>query len=135
MSKFLYGIDFGTTNSALSIYDEENKEIVDTISIPSLIYFTEVKSLVDGESHIVGDKAIDAYLSDNMKGRFIKSIKQILSRTTFTETRIHNKRYTASDLVTLILKDLKPSHRDTILLWEEKHLKVFQNHCQIELMS
>lgn len=107
MSKFLYGIDFGTTNSALSIYDEEKKEIVDTISIPSLIYFTEVKSFVDGESHIVGEKAIDAYLSDGMKGRFIKSIKQILSRTTFTETRIHNKRYTASDLVTLILKDLK----------------------------
>ncbi|WP_293788377.1 Hsp70 family protein [uncultured Pedobacter sp.] len=107
MSKFLYGIDFGTTNSALSIYDEEKKEIVDTISIPSLIYFTEVKSLVDGESHIVGEKAIAAYLSDGMKGRFIKSIKQILSRTTFTETRIHNKKYTASDLVTLILKDLK----------------------------
>lgn len=107
MSKFLYGIDFGTTNSALSIYDEEKKEIVDTISIPSLIYFTEVKSLVDGESHIVGEKAIAAYLSDGMKGRFIKSIKQILSRTTFTETRIHNKRYTASDLVTLILKNLK----------------------------
>jgi len=107
MSKFLYGIDFGTTNSALSIYDEEKKEIVETISIPSLIYFTEVKSIVDGESYIVGEKAIDAYLSDGMKGRFIKSIKQILSRTTFTETRIHNKRYTASDLVALILKDLK----------------------------
>ncbi|KIA92336.1 heat-shock protein [Pedobacter kyungheensis] len=107
MSKFLYGIDFGTTNSALSIYDEEKREIVETISIPSLIYFTETKSMVDGESHIVGEKAIDAYLNDGMKGRFIKSIKQILSRTTFTETRIHNKRYTASDLVTLILKDLK----------------------------
>lgn len=107
MSKFLYGIDFGTTNSALSIYDEEKKEIIDTISIPSLIYFTEVKSFVEGESHIVGEKAIAAYLSDGMKGRFIKSIKQILSRTTFTETRIHNKRYTASDLVALILKDLK----------------------------
>ncbi|RZK21210.1 MAG: Hsp70 family protein [Pedobacter sp.] len=107
MSKFLYGIDFGTTNSALSIYDEEKKEIVDTISIPSLIYFTETKSLIDNESHIVGEKAIEGYLNDGMKGRFIKSIKQILSRTTFTETRIHNKRYTAADLVTLILKDLK----------------------------
>ncbi|WP_316826130.1 Hsp70 family protein [Pedobacter miscanthi] len=107
MSKFLYGIDFGTTNSALSIYDEEKKEIIDTISIPSLIYFTEVKSIIDGENHIVGEKAIEAYLGDGMKGRFIKSIKQILSRSTFTETRIHNKRYTASDLVTLILKDLK----------------------------
>lgn len=107
MSKFLYGIDFGTTNSALSIYDEEKKEIVETISIPSLIYFTEAKSLIDNESHIVGEKAIEAYLHDGMKGRFIKSIKQILSRTTFTETRIHNKRYTAADLVTLILIDLK----------------------------
>ncbi|MGM9478904.1 Hsp70 family protein [Pedobacter sp. GSP4] len=107
MSKFLYGIDFGTTNSALSIYDEEKREIIDTISIPSLIYFTETKSMVDGESHIVGENAIEAYLNDGMKGRFIKSIKQILSRTTFTETRIHNKRYTAADLVTLILKDLK----------------------------
>ncbi|UKT64656.1 Hsp70 family protein [Pedobacter mucosus] len=107
MSKFLYGIDFGTTNSALSIYDEEKEEIVDTISIPSLIYFTETKSSIEGDSHIVGENAIEAYLSDGMKGRFIKSIKQILSRTTFTETRIHNRRYNASDLVTLILKDLK----------------------------
>jgi len=114
MSKFLYGIDFGTTNSALSIYDEEKKEIIDTISIPSLIYFTETKSFVDGESHIVGEKAIESYLNDGMKGRFIKSIKQILSRTTFTETRIHNKRYTAADLVTLILKDLK-SKADKII--------------------
>ncbi|QPH40710.1 Hsp70 family protein [Pedobacter endophyticus] len=107
MSKFLYGIDFGTTNSALSIYDEEKKEIVETISIPSLIYFTEAKTFTAGENHIIGDKAIEAYLHDGMKGRFIKSIKQILSRTTFTETRIHNKRYSAADLVTLILKDLK----------------------------
>ncbi|NTD99182.1 Hsp70 family protein [Agrobacterium tumefaciens] len=107
MSNFLYGIDFGTTNSALSIYDEQKKEIIDTISIPSLIYFTETKSFVDGESHIVGENAIEAYLNDGMKGRFIKSIKQILSRSTFTETRIHSKRYTASDLVALILKDLK----------------------------
>jgi len=114
MSKFLYGIDFGTTNSALSIYDEEKREIVETISIPSLIYFTETKSMVHGESHIVGEKAIEAYLNDGMKGRFIKSIKQILSRTTFTETRIHNKRYTASDLVTLILKDLKDKADDII---------------------
>jgi len=114
MSKFLYGIDFGTTNSALSIYDEQNQEIVETISIPSLIYFTEVKSFIEGESHVVGENAIEAYLNDGMKGRFIKSIKQILSRTTFTETRIHNKRYSASDLVALILKDLK-SKADKII--------------------
>ncbi|MFC4211032.1 Hsp70 family protein [Pedobacter lithocola] len=107
MSKFLYGIDFGTTNSALSIYDEEKKEIISTISIPSLIYFKHATSATDDANYVVGEEAIEEYLNDGMKGRFIKSIKQILSRSTFTETRIHNKRYNASDLVTLILKDLK----------------------------
>lgn len=42
-----------------------------------------------------------------MKGRFMKSIKRILPRSSFIETRIHNKRFNASDLVTLILKELK----------------------------
>ncbi|WP_316829929.1 Hsp70 family protein [Pedobacter aquatilis] len=107
MSKFLYGIDFGTTNSALSIFDEEKKEIVSTISIPSLIYFKHALTSADKGNYVVGEQAIEEYLNDGMKGRFIKSIKQILSRTTFTETRIQNKRYNASDLVTLILKDLK----------------------------
>ncbi|RNL53397.1 Hsp70 family protein [Pedobacter jejuensis] len=107
MCKFLYGIDFGTTNSALSIYDEEKKEIIATISIPSLIYFKHATSISDEANYVVGEQAIEEYLNDGMKGRFIKSIKQILSRSTFTETRIQNKRYNASDLVTLILKDLK----------------------------
>jgi len=107
MSKFLYGIDFGTTNSALSIYDEEKKEIVKTIIVPSLLYFQQDQGAIESLNYVVGEQAISSYLKDGMKGRFIKSIKQILSRTTFTETRIHNRRYTAADLVTLILKDLK----------------------------
>ncbi|AMP97511.1 Heat-shock protein [Pedobacter cryoconitis] len=107
MSKFLYGIDFGTTNSALSIYDEEKKEIISTITVPSLLYFQQEQSATLPLNYVVGENAIDAYLSDGMKGRFIKSIKQILSRSSFIETRIHNKRYNASDLVALILKDLK----------------------------
>jgi len=107
MSRFLYGIDFGTTNSALSIYDENKKEIIDTISIPSLIYFKHNPGSVNELPYVIGNKAIEAYLEEGMKGRFIKSIKQILSRSTFTETRILNKRYNASDLVTLIIRDLK----------------------------
>ncbi len=107
MKKFLYGIDFGTTNSALSIYDEEKQEIVNTIIIPSLIYFPEDLSVTGSRRYVVGETAIDAYLQDGMKGRFIKSIKQILSKSSFIETRIQNKRYNASDLVALILKELK----------------------------
>jgi hypothetical chaperone protein len=107
MSNYLYGIDFGTTNSALSIYDEDKKKLVKTITVPSLIYFPEEQSGASPLKYVIGEQAIEAYLSDGMKGRFIKSIKQILSRSSFIETRIHNKRYNASDLVALILKDLK----------------------------
>jgi hypothetical chaperone protein len=107
MKKLLYGIDFGTTNSALAIYDEETKEIQNTIIIPSLIYFYHQPNVAMGPNYVVGEDAITAYLNDNMKGRFIKSIKQVLSRSSFTETRIHNKKYNASDLVAIILKDLK----------------------------
>lgn len=103
MKQYLYGIDFGTTNSALAIYDEESRDIIHTIIIPSLIYFHQNA----GEGYVVGEAAITSYLSDNMKGRFIKSVKQVLSRSSFTETRIHNKRYNASDLVAIILKELK----------------------------
>ncbi|WP_183558675.1 Hsp70 family protein [Mucilaginibacter sp. SP1R1] len=107
MKKFLYGIDFGTTNSALAIYDETTKEIHSTIIIPSLIYFFHQPSTARCSNYVVGEDAITAYLNDDMKGRFIKSIKQVLSRNSFTETRIHNKRYNASDLVAIILKELK----------------------------
>ncbi len=106
MDRYLYGIDFGTTNSALAIFDEEKKEIVETIIIPSLIYFPST-SIPNQEKYVIGDLAIEAYLSDNMEGRFIKSIKQILPRRSFIETRIQNKRFNASDLVALILKELK----------------------------
>ncbi|WP_454803272.1 Hsp70 family protein [Mucilaginibacter phyllosphaerae] len=107
MKRFLYGIDFGTTNSALAIFDEETKEIHSTIIIPSLIYFYQQPNPGNAKNYVVGEEAITAYLNDNMKGRFIKSVKQVLSRSSFTETRIHNKRYNAADLVALILQELK----------------------------
>ncbi len=107
MSKYLYGIDFGTTNSALSIYDEEKGEIVDTILIPSLIYFPLNPQKSEVLPYVVGENAITAYLSDQMEGRFIKSVKQILAKSSFSETRIQNKKYTAADLVAIILRELK----------------------------
>jgi hypothetical chaperone protein len=103
MSKYLYGIDFGTTNSALAIFNEETQTISYTLITPSLIYFFEDQNA----GFVVGDEAIAAYLADGMKGRFIKSVKQILSRSSFIETRIQGKRYNASDLVAIILTALK----------------------------
>lgn len=107
MTKYLYGIDFGTTNSALSIYDDEKKEIIATITVPSILYFKDEATETDSLTHYVGEEAINAYINDGMKGRFMKSVKRVLPRTSFIETRVFSKKYNASDLVTLILKDLK----------------------------
>jgi len=107
MKQFLYGIDFGTTNSAIVIYDEGAGQIFDKIIIPSLIYFYANPEKGSEKPYVVGEEAVAAYLSDGMQGRFIKSVKQILSRSSFSETRIQGKRYTASDLVAVILKELK----------------------------
>ncbi|MBC7566399.1 MAG: Hsp70 family protein, partial [Pedobacter sp.] len=107
MGNFLYGIDFGTTNSALSIYNEDSKEIVATIIVPSLLYFFSDQSSSAPLKYVVGKEAIEAYVTDGMSGRFMKSIKRILPRSSFIETKIYNRRLNASDLVTLILKELK----------------------------
>lgn len=106
-AKFLYGLDFGTSNSALSIYDTEKGELLRTIRIPSLLYFTEAQEPGQGLKFTVGEDAVNRYLEEGMKGRFMKSVKRILPRRSFTETKVYTKRMTASDLVALIIKELK----------------------------
>ncbi len=107
MEKYHYGIDFGTTNSALSIFDEEKKEVIETISVPSILYFPFEQDPNEALSYFVGTDGINAYIKDRMRGRFMKSIKRVLPNRSFIETQIGGRRFNASDLVTLILKDLK----------------------------
>jgi hypothetical chaperone protein len=107
MSKNIYGIDFGTTNSAISIIDTTTNEIIKTFNESSLIYFPQPKDRRSELHYFVGKEAIEQYVSNNMHGRFLKSIKRVLPRSGFKETRIFGKKYTAEDLVSLILKYLK----------------------------
>lgn len=107
MNKYLYGIDFGTSNSVLCIFDEQKREIIETISVPSILYFPNTFDVNKPIPYFIGKDAIENYIKDGMKGRFMKSIKRVLPRSNFIETRIHNKSYNASDLISLILKELK----------------------------
>ncbi len=106
MKKYIYGIDFGTTNSALSILDTEANKIVKTFNESSILFFIQQPNSAVVKT-FVGQPAIEAYLENGMTGRFMKSIKRILPRTSFVDTRVYTKKYTASDLVTLILQYLK----------------------------
>ncbi|HEY4324396.1 MAG TPA: Hsp70 family protein [Mucilaginibacter sp.] len=107
MDKYLYGIDFGTSNSAVSILDIEKNEIITTISLPSLLYFSSEQSHSKPLKYYVGQEALDNYLAEGMTGRFMKSIKRILPRKNFTKTKVYSKDLSASDLIKLIIKELK----------------------------
>jgi hypothetical chaperone protein len=107
MAKHLYGIDFGTSNSALSIFDIERNEIIETIVVPSILYFSSVQPSDRSLNYFVGKEAVEEYIKEGMKGRFMKSIKRILPRKSFSDTRVFSKKMTAPDLVTLVLQELK----------------------------
>ena len=106
MSKYIYGIDFGTTNSALAILDTTTNELVKLFTIPSLLFFPEPKPK-EQVVPTVGHEAIALYVQNRMRGRFMKSIKKVLPNKSFIDTRIGSKSYRAEDLVALILVHLK----------------------------
>lgn len=107
MSRYIYGIDFGTTNSAISIIDTSSNKIVKTYSESSLIFFPQLKNARSSLSYFVGKQAIEKYVENNMQGRFMKSLKRVLPRSGFKETRVYNRKFKAEDLVCIILKYLK----------------------------
>jgi hypothetical chaperone protein len=102
MAKYIYGIDFGTSNSALAILDVERDALLKVFSIPSLLFFSD-----NGSQQLVGEEALEAYVSSGLHGRFMKSIKRILPNDRFRDTKIGLHRYTAEQLVGLVITRLK----------------------------
>ena len=111
LKKYIYGIDFGTTNSALSILDTTENKIVKTFNEASILFFIQPQNSTKVQTY-VGQPAIEAYVDSKMNGRFMKSVKRVLPRASFIETRVYNQKYTAADLVTLILRYLKEKADD-----------------------
>ncbi len=106
--KIVFGIDFGTTNSALSVYRNGAVEVIPVEEgegpaelMRSVLYFSE-----DNEIY-TGNEAISHYVCDEAAGRFMQSIKTFLPNTSFDSTEVFGKRYTIDDLVAIILKKLK----------------------------
>lgn len=103
------GLDFGTSNSALSVRSGGTTRVIrinnresSEKTLRSVIHFDEDKSIE------VGQRAVDRYVeSHGMYGRFLQSIKTFLSQPSFTDTLIFGTRYSIEDLVTIILKEIK----------------------------
>lgn len=110
------GIDFGTTNSAISVLDDDGTTRLARFessngpkdTAPSVLYFEpRTRRSTVGSGARAGHHAIAAYLQADTKGRFIQSLKSYLADPHFDGTTIGNKRHTLEDLISLIASSLR----------------------------
>ncbi|MFN8398271.1 MAG: Hsp70 family protein [Bacteroidia bacterium] len=106
-AKVIYGIDFGTSNSTLVVLDVAKNEAVAIFTVPSLLFFPDADRSTLNPHHLVGHDAVEGYVGNRMRGRFMKSIKKVLPNKRFSHTRIAGKNFTAEELVSFVLSDLK----------------------------
>lgn len=105
------GIDFGTTNSVVSVAAPDGRTRTAAFpwaTGPSETYRTLLCFWAEQNKihHASGQNAIDEYLKDTAESRFIQSIKTYLGSSLFTETRLFSRRFELEDLIALFLKDL-----------------------------
>ena len=118
------GIDFGTTNSAVAVVEDDG--VVRSLSWPSAggpvgVFRTALAFWSEGRAPRAvirtagGPQAIEQALSGSGHGRFIQSIKTYLGSRAFSETRLYGKRFTIENLVSIFLGHLVP---DRTSLWD-----------------
>jgi hypothetical chaperone protein len=114
------GIDFGTTNSSIACAcaggsDSDEVRLATfpylggvTDAYRSLLYLQQTKEGgVNTLKSWTGPEAIEQYLSADVKGRLIQSLKSFLSSRNLHSTEIFGRRHTIEDLIARILKDLR----------------------------
>lgn len=97
------GLDFGTSNSVISITDLTTRKEIYTYSVPSILYFPEA---TPGICYI-GKEAEKKYVEEEMKGRLLKSVKTLLKQDRFLFTWIGGKQITPEQMASYIIRQLK----------------------------
>src|SRR5258708_36873955 len=105
-SKGAIGIDFGTTNSSIACASGADEVQLArfpylggmTDAYRSLLYLQQVK---EGGAKTLkswtGPEGIEQYLSADVKGRLIQSLKSFLSSCSVLSTEVFGRRYTLED--------------------------------------
>jgi hypothetical chaperone protein len=105
---YIYGIDFGTSNSSITIWDVERRALVRDPHIAgvesSFMYFPYT---LRKDPPLIGNAAKQRYVQDEMRGRFFQAIKTILPNRTFSETIVNNQPYQLEELIAFFLRHLK----------------------------
>jgi len=107
----IFGIDFGTSNSALSVNIDNQVKLLNvdkenpiSNSLKSILYFLKQ----DGQTQsYIGYEGVNKYIENDAEGRYMQSIKTFLPDTGFDKTSIYGKRYTLEQLICIFLKTMK----------------------------
>jgi hypothetical chaperone protein len=114
----IFGIDFGTSNSALSVNIDGRVSLLDvdrenpiSNSLKSILYFLKE----EGQTRsYVGYEGVRAYIENQADGRYMQSIKTFLPDTAFEKTHIYGRSYTLEDLIALFFKTMKQRGEEII---------------------
>jgi hypothetical chaperone protein len=105
----LYAIDFGTSNSLLCgvtprAVDEPlalDAGASDASVFRSILFFSETN-----EWHF-GASALERYVAEGMRGRFLRSLKRFLPMPSFEETRIGSRAVRLEELIGIFLREMR----------------------------
>lgn len=115
--KISFGIDFGTTNSAVAMLRPDGEVRLvrfsfrgeEMSSCRSVLYFEQSKA-PNGQRRVhgySGPEGIERYLDAEEKGRLIQSLKSHLSSRTLTGTEVFGRRHRLEELVARMVSDLR----------------------------
>ncbi len=105
-----FGLDFGTTNSSLTWARRDgtvalcdlDREAPNPRVLRSLLYFS-----LEERGFVVGQRAIDEYLREDMQGTLMQSIKTFLGDDSFDTTWVHHRAYRLEDLIAVIFQHVR----------------------------
>ena len=112
------GIDFGTTNSAVAVADQNAQVTTQRFEFKgdeletfrSILYFAaSEKGSGKRMQSYAGPEAIYQYLHADHGGRLIQSIKSYLSNRSLSATNLFGRNYRFEELVAYMLRSLKMS--------------------------
>jgi len=107
-----FGLDFGTTNSALARASADGEvrlaQFGGGATFRSILYFDEDESSSARKLRVVaGPDAIQNYLHAKTPGRLIQSTKSYLASRLFTQTQIFGETYALEELIGILLRQLR----------------------------
>ncbi len=110
-----FGLDFGTTNSALALAHADHAVELGrfgpgSTTFRSILYFEQDEASKSGKLRVVaGPDAIQSYLNAHAPGRLIQSTKSYLASRLFSQTQIFNQTFSLEQLIGALLRHLRIS--------------------------